>query len=190
VASLALLSRALATRDPEARAHSTRVTALAVLVARRLDWTDHELAPLRLGGTLHDVGKLGVPERILRKPGRLTVVETAQIRAHPALGVRLLAAIPDARRALPYVLYHHERWDGGGYPSGRARDEIPLGARVLAVADAFDAMTCDRPYRRALTVGQALAELERCAGSQFDPTVARVFLAAWRESAARVAAVR
>jgi HD-GYP domain-containing protein (c-di-GMP phosphodiesterase class II) len=119
---------------------------------------------------------------VLRKEGRLDESELAQIREHPKIGARILLRMAALREAIPYVLYHHERWDGHGYPSGKAGEEIPLGARVLAIADAFDAMTSDRPYRRALTRDQALAEIERCAGTQFDPRIAQVFLELFTET--------
>ena len=171
-----MLSRAIEARDAYTRGHSARVTKLAEAVARRLGWSEERLASLRVGGPLHDIGKLGVSDDVLRKEGRLDEEEFAQIREHPKIGARILLRVTALREALPYVLYHHERWDGGGYPTGKAGKEIPLEARVLAIADAFDAMTSDRPYRRALTRAEALAELERCAGTQFDPEIVRVFL--------------
>jgi HD-GYP domain-containing protein (c-di-GMP phosphodiesterase class II) len=159
------------------------VTKIAEAIARQLGWDEERLELLYLGGPLHDVGKLGVSEEVLAKPGRLDDRELAQIREHPKLGARILLRVAALRGALPYVLYHHERWDGGGYPSGRAGEEIPLEARVLAVADAFDAMTSDRPYRQALDLDEALAEVERCAGTQFDPEIVRVFLELFAEPA-------
>jgi HD-GYP domain-containing protein (c-di-GMP phosphodiesterase class II) len=176
---LAELSEAIESRDPYTRGHSARVTALAEAVARRLGWDDEQLRSLHMGGTLHDVGKLSVPGRILRKPGPLTPEELAEIRAHPEAGARLIEPIESAHCALPYVLHHHERWDGRGYPHRLAGPAIPLEARVLAVADAFDAMTSHRPYRRALGDDEALAEIDRCAGTQFDPEVVRAFLEVW-----------
>ena len=173
---LSVLSGAIEARDPYTRGHSARVTALAEAVARKLGWSEERLASLRHGGPLHDIGKLAVSDEVLRKAGRLDDHELAQIREHPKTGARLILRIAALRDAIPYVLYHHERWDGAGYPSGKAGEEIPLEARVLAVADAFDAMTSDRPYRRALTHEEALAEVERCAGTQFDPQIASVFL--------------
>ena len=173
------LTCALDAQDPDAMRHASRVSALAEIVARRLGWRDFET--LRLGSTVHDLGKLAVPQRVLMKPTALTPAELARIREHPSAGARLLAPITHARPALPYVLFHHERWDGDGYPTGRSGPEIPLGARVLAIVDAFDAMTSDRPYRRALPVEAAVEEIDRCTGSQFDPVVARVFVAAWLE---------
>jgi putative nucleotidyltransferase with HDIG domain len=173
---LSVLREAIEARDPYTRGHSARVTHLAEAIAQRLGWSDDQLASLRVGGSLHDIGKLAVSDQVLCKEGRLDEHELAQIREHPTIGARLLLRVATLREAIPYVLYHHERWDGGGYPSGKTGEEIPIEARVLAVADAFDAMTSDRPYRRALTHDQALAEVDRCAGTQFDPRIARVFL--------------
>jgi len=138
---------------------------------------------------LHDIGKVMVSETILRKRGPLDEHELAEVRTHPAAGAKLIGPAGPAREALPYVLYHHEWWNGAGYPTGRAGGEIPAGARLLAVADAFDAMTSMRPYRRALPASRALGEIERCAGSQFDPTFASAFLEAWEAGALRAAAV-
>jgi putative nucleotidyltransferase with HDIG domain len=185
---LSVLTRAIEARDPYTRGHSARVTALAEEVARRLGWSSEQLAALRIGGPLHDIGKLAVSDDVLRKEGRLDPAELDQIREHPKIGARILLRMAALREAIPYVLYHHERWDGNGYPSGKSGEEIPVEARVLAVADAFDAMTSDRPYRRALSREQALAEVERCAGTQFDPAIARVFLEVFAEAELRVAA--
>jgi putative two-component system response regulator len=175
------LTRALDAQDPDAAEHASRVASLAEIVARRLGWREPALEPLRLGGSLHDLGKLAVPRQLLLKRTALTTAELARIREHPAAGARLLAPITPVRPALPYVLFHHERWDGAGYPTGRSGARIPIGARVLAVVDAFDAMTSDRPYRRALPVEAAIDEVDRCAGGQFDPVVARVFVGAWMD---------
>jgi putative nucleotidyltransferase with HDIG domain len=179
---LSVLTGAIEARDPYTRGHSARVTALAEEVALRLGWSEQRLASLRIGGPLHDIGKLAVSDEVLRKEGRLDDGELAQIREHPKIGARILLRMAALREAIPYVLYHHERWDGDGYPSGKAGEEIPIEARVLAIADAFDAMTSDRPYRRALSRGEALAEVERCAGTQFDPDIARVFLELFDEA--------
>jgi HD-GYP domain-containing protein (c-di-GMP phosphodiesterase class II) len=180
---LATLSRAIEARDPYTRGHSDRVTEIAEAIARRLGWSEERLALLQMGGPLHDVGKLGVSEEVLAKPGRLDDDELEEIREHPKLGARLLLRVAAFRAAIPYVLFHHERWDGKGYPTGRAGEEIPLEARVLAVADAFDAMTSDRPYRRALGHRAAVAEVARCAGTQFDPEIVQVFLELFAEPA-------
>jgi putative nucleotidyltransferase with HDIG domain len=173
------LSSAIEARDPYTRGHSLRVTALAEAVARWLGWTESRLETLRIGGALHDVGKLTVPARILSKPGPLTPDEQDAIRTHPAAGARLIEPIRSMRLAIPYVLHHHERWDGHGYPYGLRGAAIPVEARVLSVADAFDAMTSGRPYREALSPQDALRELERCAGCQFDPELTHAFLTVW-----------
>ena len=178
---LAAISQAIEARDPYTRGHSTRVSALAEIVARRLGWGRTRLPALTLGGLLHDVGKLNLDEALLRKPGPLTEREFGEIKRHPQAGAKLIRGLEQLRPALPYVLFHHERWDGRGYPSGRSREQIPIGARIVAVVDAFDAMISLRPYRPPLLVSNALAEVERNAGSQFDPGVVRAFLAAWNE---------
>jgi HD-GYP domain-containing protein (c-di-GMP phosphodiesterase class II) len=175
---LADLARALERRDGM-RGHGERVTALAEAVAIRLGWGEQRLDELRFAGPLHDVGKVVVPVAILAKRAPLTPEERIEVQEHPRAGARLIDGIRHARGALPYVLYHHERWDGAGYPGGLKGKEIPVEARVLAVADAFDAMTSTRHYRRQFSVERALEEIRRCAGSQFDPHVAATFLEVW-----------
>jgi len=147
-------------------------------MARRLDWSDDRLQALRLGAAIHDVGKVNIRPGLLQKPGRLDAEELAAIRAHPVEGAWLIAGVPAFEPALPYVLFHHERWDGGGYPTGRAGTEIPIEGRLLAIADAFDAMTSLRPYRDRLPSVDAAREVEECAGSQFDPILAELFVEA------------
>ena len=164
--------------DPALASHAARVGANAEAVARRLGWDDERLEELRLGAALHDVGKVNVRPEVLGKTGLLDEGELAEIRAHPVEGTWLIAGVPSLSPALPYVLFHHERWDGDGYPTRRAGCAIPLEGRVLAVADAFDAMTSLRPYRRSLSPGEAASEIRRCAGTQFDPDVVEAFLAA------------
>jgi putative two-component system response regulator len=175
----AALSHAIEARDPSTRGHSARVSELAVILARRRGWKGTRLAALTLGGTLHDVGKLNVDAALLRKAGPLNEREFGEIKRHPVAGARLVRRFASLRPALPYILFHHERWDVGGYPSGRSREQIPTGARIVAVADAFDAMTSHRPYRPPLALGTALAEVDEGAGTQFDPGVVRAFLDAW-----------
>jgi HD-GYP domain-containing protein (c-di-GMP phosphodiesterase class II) len=179
---LAAISRALEERD-QTQGHGARVAALAEPIAARLGWEPERIASLRFGAPLHDIGKVVVRRDLLRKLGPLSLDELAEIRTHPRAGAELVLPIRAARPALPYVLFHHERWDGKGYPSGIRGRSIPLEARLLAVADAFDAMTSRRPYRPALTTDHALAELGACAGSQFDPEIAALFLAVWSEQA-------
>jgi HD-GYP domain-containing protein (c-di-GMP phosphodiesterase class II) len=163
-------------RDSSLEGHASRVGSHAEAIAQRLDWSDDRLRVLRLGAALHDVGKVNLRPGLLEKPGHLDPEELSAIRAHPVEGAWMISGIPAFEPAMPYVLFHHERWDGAGYPTGRAGNEIPVEGRLLAVADAFDAMTSLRPYRDRLSSDEAAAEVERCAGTQFDPTLARVFV--------------
>jgi HD-GYP domain-containing protein (c-di-GMP phosphodiesterase class II) len=180
---VAALAPALSARDPALAGHAARVTDLAARLAAWLDWDDANLYSIYLGGPLHDIGKVAVSEAILRKPGPLDERELAEIRTHPTAGAKLIGQVGPAGEALPLILDHHERWDGRGYPTGLRGPDIPEGARILAVADAFDAMTSTRPYRRALPVERALGEIERCGGTQFDPAMAHAFLEAWEAGA-------
>jgi HD-GYP domain-containing protein (c-di-GMP phosphodiesterase class II) len=170
------LAHAIEARDPATRGHGARVTALAQTIAVRLGWDDARIDALRLGARLHDVGKLAISARVLTKPGPLDELELRLVQTHPLVGARMVRAISSGLLVLPYVLYHHERWDGAGYPTGRAGEDIPVEGRVLAVADAYDAMTSNRPYRCAVSADEALEEVERCAGTQFDPAIARLFV--------------
>jgi HD-GYP domain-containing protein (c-di-GMP phosphodiesterase class II) len=178
VVRLAAYATAMEVCDPDLGAHAARVGANAEAVAIRLGWNDDRLEGLRLGAALHDVGKVNVRSAVLAKPGRLDDRELAEIRAHPVEGMWLIAGVPSLQPALPYVLFHHERWDGHGYPTRRAGASIPVEGRILAVADAYDAMTAGRPYRPALSQADAAAEIERCGGTQFDPEIVDAFLAA------------
>jgi HD-GYP domain-containing protein (c-di-GMP phosphodiesterase class II) len=179
VTRLSIFTAAMTVCDPSLEGHAARVAAHAEAVARRLGWTDEAIDDLRLGAALHDVGKVNVRPSLLSKPGRLDDAELAEVRAHPVEGAWLIAGVPSLAAALPYVLFHHERWDGGGYPTHRVGIEIPLEGRLLAVADAFDAMTSARPYCDARAFDGAVAEVERCSGTQFDPTIAVAFVEAY-----------
>jgi HD-GYP domain-containing protein (c-di-GMP phosphodiesterase class II) len=179
---LATIARALEERD-QTQGHGARVAALAEPVAWKLGWDAEQIASLRFGAPLHDIGKVTISGEILRKPGPLTAEELAEIRRHPADGAALVQPIRTGRPALPYVLFHHERWDGDGYPAGLTGNAIPLEARLLAVADSFDAMTSQRPYRPAFSTDRALVEVGICAGTQFDPLVAEAFLEVWADHA-------
>ena len=172
------LALALDARDPYTAGHSERVSAIAVGIGRQLRLDDEQLEVLRLGALLHDIGKIGVPDEVLRKPGALTAPEFELIKHHPALGARILRSVPFLARHIPIVELHHERPDGKGYPHGLAGDEIPLLARIAHVADAFDAMTSARAYRPARSPGEALSELWRCAGAQFDAEVVQALAGA------------
>jgi HD-GYP domain-containing protein (c-di-GMP phosphodiesterase class II) len=170
-ATLRALTTALDSRDHETGGHAQRVTRLAVRLGEELGLSGEDLTELELGAMLHDIGKIGVPDAILNKPGPLSEDDWEAMRRHPMLGVEMLAGVPFLSAAMPLIRHHHERWDGKGYPDGLAGEAIPLGARIFAVADSFDAMTSRRPYRQPLTLRDARAELARCAGGQFDPVV-------------------
>ncbi|MGH3037220.1 MAG: bifunctional diguanylate cyclase/phosphohydrolase [Gaiellaceae bacterium] len=175
----ASLARAVDERDAYTGRHSYVVGELAARVARLLGLETEEVELVRLAGSLHDLGKLAVPEEILRKPGALTDGELLVLRRHPQIGFRMLRSL-GVEPVSQWVLHHHERWDGRGYPHGLGGEEIPLGSRILFVADAYDAMTSDRVYRPRVDHEDAIAELERCAGTQFDPEVVAVFSAGVR----------
>ena len=151
--------------------HSGRVASVAVRLARRLRLAPADLRDLRYAAELHDLGKVALPDAVLEKPGPLDAAEWELVRRHPALGEEVLGAVPELARAARFVRHHHERVDGGGYPDGLRAEAIPEPSRVLAVADAFVAMTEDRPYRAALGEDEALAELRAGSGAQFDARV-------------------
>ena len=175
-ATLEALGSALDTRDVGTEAHSRRVHGYALTMARAHGLSEDEIKDIEHGVLLHDIGKIGIPDAILLKPGPLTPEEWIVMRTHPEVGRRLIERIPFLRGAVPIVYHHHERWDGSGYPLGLRGDAIPLGARIFAVADALDAMTFDRPYSKAMPYEAACREIERCAGTHFDPVVVRTFL--------------
>jgi diguanylate cyclase (GGDEF)-like protein len=183
-----VLLRALAERNPDLRNHLSGVADLAEATARKLELTSEEVEQVRHAAELHDVGKVAVPDAILTKPGPLDEDEWAFIHRHTLIGERIIAAAPALTRVAALVRSSHERWDGSGYPDGLAGEEIPLGARIVAVADAFDAMTSPRPYSKPRTHDEALQELSRCAGTQFDPVVVEAFAEAWADHRVAVAA--
>jgi diguanylate cyclase (GGDEF)-like protein/putative nucleotidyltransferase with HDIG domain len=171
----ASLAHAVDERDAYTGRHSYVVAELAARVANLLGLDAEEVELVRLAGSLHDLGKLAIPEEILRKPGPLSDAELLVLRRHPQIGFRMLRSL-GVEPVSTWVLHHHERWDGRGYPHGLGGEDIPLGSRILFVADAYDAMTSDRVYRSHLDHDTAVAELERCAGTQFDPQVVAVFV--------------
>jgi HD-GYP domain-containing protein (c-di-GMP phosphodiesterase class II) len=175
------LLSALREHDAYTYRHSLRTVRLSLLLGRACGLSAARLRVLCLGALVHDVGKLLVPGGVLHKPGRLSPSEWEAVRRHPADGARLLLEASPESPALRVVAEHHERWDGGGYPAGLRGGEIDLCARVVAVADAFDAMTSERPYRRACGYDMSAAELRRCAGTQFDPRVVEAFCRLPRE---------
>jgi response regulator RpfG family c-di-GMP phosphodiesterase len=175
-ATLQALGSALDTRDIGTEAHSRRVHGYALATARAYGLPEGEMTHLAHGVLLHDIGKIGIPDAILLKPGKLTSEEWSIMRRHPDIGAQLIRDIPFLQGAMPIVRHHHERWDGSGYPDRLRGAAIPLGARIFAVVDAFDAMTVDRPYSRAIGLDEARAELQRAAGSHFDPRVVEIFM--------------
>jgi len=171
LAAVASLSQALDARDHYTRGHSDNVTRIALAIAKTMGLPTDLQAKIRIAGLLHDIGKIGIPDRVLKKKSALTEAEWALIRAHPSIGSDILSKAPLLRDIVPMVRAHHERYDGKGYPRALSGDQIPLAARILAVADAYDAMTSDRPYRPAMDAERSLAELQAKAGTQFDPQV-------------------
>ena len=170
----ASLAKAVDARDTYTGSHSTRVAELSAWIAHRLGLDREHIELTRLAGSLHDLGKLAIPEEILRKPGPLTDPERLVLQRHPEIGHRMLESL-GVDPVAEWVLHHHERWDGTGYPERLCGEEIPLGARIIFVADAYDAMTSDRAYRGRLTPREAIEELERCSGTQFDPEIVAAF---------------
>ena len=157
--------------DSYTAGHGVRVADVAVVLARLIDCTREEIDVVRSAAALHDIGKIGVPERVLRKQGALTKEERRMIDLHPIFGASMLARVPEAAALVPAVLHHHEHWDGTGYPGRLGGPDIPQPARIIAVADAFDAMTSYRTYGPALSAEDALVELRRCSGTQFEPRI-------------------
>ncbi len=174
-ASLIVLANAIEVRDPYTRGHVERVMNYALEIAWQLDLAPLQIHDLRFGSILHDIGKIQISETILNKAGPLTKQEWDEIKKHPMMGFELIKGIHYLSPALPVILNHHERWDGSGYPAGLVREDIPFVARIAAVADSFDAMTSQRPYRPAMTTQQAAQEIRDCSGSQYDPQVVEAF---------------
>ena len=170
------LTSAVDAKDPYTCGHSERVALLSRRLAREIGLPEQQVERIYMAGILHDVGKIGVPEAVLHKTGKLTNEEFDQMKKHPQIGARILSDIKQVEDLIPGVLYHHERMDGKGYPAGLSGENIPLMGRIICIADCFDAMTSNRTYRRALPLEVAMIELRRCAGTQFDPKLADAFL--------------
>jgi len=176
VATVGALANAIEARDPYTRGHTDRVARITIAFCDRLGWARDRLSIARMGALLHDIGKIGVPDAILRKPGRLSAEEYDLMKQHTTIGAQMLQAIEALEPAIPFVLAHHERWDGSGYPQKLAGEAIPIEGRILAIVDAFDAMTSARVYRAPMGMEAAMNEIRRCAGTQFDPGLVPVFV--------------
>lgn len=174
--SIQTLRYTVEAKDSYTRGHSDRVSEYSVLIGEKLGLSEQELKTLRIGGLFHDIGKIGVPDAILRKTEKLTDDEYSEIKNHPSIGAHILATASIFKEIVPIVKHHHEKYDGTGYPSQLKGEEIPLLARIAAVADTFDAMTSRRTYRDALGLEKVKSEFERCKGTQFDPKIADTFL--------------
>lgn len=173
--SILALTKALEVRDRDTAGHSNRVAAMTVRIARMFGIDESQIEHIRRGALLHDIGKIGVPDAILHKPGPLTDAEMATMKQHPVIGFQLLAQIPYLQPAIDIPFCHHERWDGSGYPRGLQGEQIPIAARIFAVADTWDAMTTDRPYRGALPPEDVLEHIKSLSGIHFDPGVVVAF---------------
>jgi putative nucleotidyltransferase with HDIG domain len=174
--TITILAQAVELRDSYTYGHTNRVTTYSDLLAREIGVSEPDLILIRRGTPLHDIGKIGICDDILLKPGKLTAEEYEIMKTHTTKGAEILSLVPDLHSIIPIVRSHHERWDGKGYPDGLAADKTPALARIVAVADAFDAMTSDRPYRKGMKAEVAFAEVEKQSGLQFDPACADAFL--------------
>ena len=169
--TLTALTSALDARDQETEGHSTRVSRLTYLLGEEIGLNGHQLKALERGALLHDIGKIGISDGVLHKPGKLTDEEWKIMRIHPAIGARIVEGIPFLQDTLPIIRYHHERWDGSGYPVGLKGHEIPIQARIFAVADVFDALTSRRTYRNKSSAEEAVQYIKEQAGILFDPLI-------------------
>jgi len=176
LSTLNSMAKILDARDPHTSQHSTRVTTLSAAMGKALDLNEDERDVLYISASLHDIGKVGIPDDILLKPHGLTKEEYAVIKRHPDIGADILKPIPPMTRETEIIRHHHEHYDGKGYPSGLKGNDIPYLSRIIALADAFDAMTSDRPYRNGMSVEKAIQEIKRCKGHQFDPYLADIFI--------------
>jgi response regulator RpfG family c-di-GMP phosphodiesterase len=179
LSTIEVLATAIDAKDPYTQGHSRRVTQYSVAIAEELNLTNKQIENVRYSGLLHDVGKIGIKDSIIRKPGRLTDEEYAIIKKHPSIGAKILKPVDFLADKIPGVLHHHEYYDGRGYPDHLTAENIPLDGRIICVADAFDAMTTNRPYRKGLTVQTAIGELKKFSGKQFDPICVEAFLRAF-----------
>ncbi len=175
-----MLANVIEARDPYTAGHLERVRRLALNLAFALNWKTEDIAILEFGAILHDIGKMIVPSNVLKKTGPLTEEEWKLMRQHPQAGAKMLEGVDHLRAAIPYVLYHHESWNGSGYPCGLKGEEIPREGRLLSIVDAFDAMTTNRPYHNGMTAKEALEEMSRNSGAFFDPHMLSTFIQTYK----------
>ena len=174
--TIGILRQTVEAKDTYTRGHSDRVSEYSILIGKKLGLDENTIHILKIGGLFHDIGKIGIPDSILLKETKLDDEEYSQIKNHPSIGAHILGDVSMFQDIIPIVLHHHEKYDGHGYPSQLKGDDIPLVARIAAVADTFDAMTSKRSYRNSLPLEDVIAEIERCKGTQFDPNIADIFL--------------
>jgi HD-GYP domain-containing protein (c-di-GMP phosphodiesterase class II) len=179
--SIRAIANALDAKDPYTRGHSERVSAYSMIVGREFGLDERALRVMEISSLLHDVGKIGIEDKILRKPGALTEEEFEIMKTHPPKGAQILGGIPQMREIIPGIKHHHEKWAGGGYPDGLKGEQIPVLARIIGVADAFDAMTTNRPYQRGMTFERASARLNELVMKVYDPTVIDAFNRAFQQ---------
>src|SRR5450432_403767 len=181
LSSIKALAEAIDAKDPYTRGHSERVASYAAVVAREMGLPGEDVERIRLSALLHDVGKIGVDDRIIRKPTALTEEEFEAMKTHPIKGAAIMSAIPQLADVIPGMKYHHEKWTGGGYPEGLSGERIPLQARIVSVADTYDAMTTTRPYQKAMEIGYVVERIRQFAGVRYDPVVVKAFLSAYEK---------
>ncbi|MCS6907726.1 MAG: response regulator [Anaerolineales bacterium] len=180
--SLTALANAIDVRDPYTRGHVERVTAYSQVLAQEMGCPEALIEQIRFGAILHDIGKIVIQDEVLLKSSPLTQDEWEKMKRHPITGAEMIKDIAYLAAAAPIIRHHHERWDGTGYPDGLKGEEIPLGARIVAVADSFDAVSIDRPYRNGLALLEAYQEILKCSGTHFDPQVVKAFQRAWEQN--------
>jgi putative nucleotidyltransferase with HDIG domain len=181
LASIRALAEAIDAKDPYTRGHSERVATYSASVAREMGLAAVEVERIRLSALLHDVGKIGVDDRIIRKPTALTEDEFEAMKTHPIKGAAIMSAIPQLADVIPGMKYHHEKWSGGGYPEGLVGEKIPMQARIVSVADTYDAMTTTRPYQKAMELDYVVERIRQFSGVRYDPVVVTAFLRAYEK---------
>jgi len=178
--SVRMLAAAIDAKDPYTRGHSERVARYSIAIGKNLNLSEQDMRNLRISALLHDVGKIGIDDRILRKPGALSDDEFEVMKGHPAKGAAIMSGVAQLIDIIPGMKYHHEKWSGGGYPDGLVGEQIPVQARIVAIADTLDAMTTNRPYQKAMELGYVVEKIKSFAGTRFDPHVVDAFVNAVR----------